>query len=111
MVDEECIGPSLRSDDKALPCATRAGLGVESEIQGHMLLSPYFGRAGMDFLGGRLSGHGGGVLIGAPSGQVGAACDQARAAFVGDVGPSPLNENQEPVAKTDEKKNVDKQPR
>ena len=53
----------------------------------------------------------GGRLIGGPSWQIGAAGDQACTAFIGDVGPRPLNENQKPVAKTDEKKNVDEQPR
>ena len=52
----------------------------------------------------------GGRLIGGPSRQVGAAGDQARAAFVGRVGPRPLNEYQQAVAKADEKKNVDEQP-
>ena len=46
------------------------------------------------------------VLVG-PAGQVGAAGNQASPAFVGEIRPSPLDKNQQAVAKADEKKNVD----
>ena len=64
----------------------------------------------MNFLLGRLRRLGWSAWIGSPSGQVSAAGDQPRAAFVGDVGPRPLNEDQQPVAETDQEENVDEQP-
>ena len=65
----------------------------------------------MDFLLPALRVWDGDFCIGTPAGQVGAAGDQARATFVGDIGPGPLDENQEAIAETDEKENVDEQPR
>src|SRR5271169_1951396 len=59
LVDEECIGPSLRLDDKALPCAT-----------GHprpLPIVPPFGLAGVNFLGRRLLHHSRAVWHGSPS--------------------------------------------
>jgi hypothetical protein len=47
------------------------------------------------------------MLIGGPSGKVGAAGDQAGTALVRDVGPCPLNEDQEAVAEADQEKDVD----
>src|SRR5579872_364449 len=41
-----------------------------------------------------------------PSRKVRAARDQPRASFVRDIGPGPLNENQQPVAEADQKQDV-----
>jgi hypothetical protein len=36
--------------------------------------------------------------------------DQTRSAFIGKVGPSPLDHDQEPVAEADQKKDMNEQP-
>src|SRR5216684_1539608 len=46
----------------------------------------------------------------APAGKIRSAGDQAGAALVGEIGPGPLDENQQAVAKSDEEKNVDEKP-
>src|SRR5579864_5618751 len=46
-----------------------------------------------------------------PARELGASCNQPRAALIGDIGPRPLNEDQQTVAETDEKENVNEQPR
>lgn len=45
-----------------------------------------------------------------PAGKVGAAGDEAGAAFVGHVRPCPLNENEQAVAESDEIENVNEEP-
>jgi len=50
------------------------------------------------------------VGIVAPAGEVGAAGDQAGAAFVGQVGPAPLDEDEDSVPVSDEEEDVDEEP-
>ena len=69
-----------------------------------------FARAGVDFLRSGWNFPHRDVRIGGPSRQIRAARDQACAPFVRHVGPRPLNENQQPVAETDEKKDVHEEP-
>ena len=49
-------------------------------------------------------------MVGGPSREVGTARDQAGTSFVGHIGPCPLNENENTVAKTDEEEDVDEEP-
>src|SRR5450631_4411111 len=83
----------------------------EYEIPSAMPIVPLFGGTGVNFLLGRLCRLGWSAWIGSPSGQISTTGDQPRAAFVGDVGPRPLNEHQQPVAETDQEKDVDEEPR
>src|SRR5579871_1705989 len=46
-----------------------------------------------------------------PAGQFGAARNQARAAFIREIGPCPLDEHQHAIAESDEKKDVHEKPR
>ena len=45
-----------------------------------------------------------------PTRKVVAASNQSRATLVRDIGPGPLNEDEEPVAEADEKENVHEEP-
>src|SRR5438270_13250008 len=47
----------------------------------------------------------------APSGQVRPARNQPCSPFVSEIGPGPLDENQQPVAEADQEQNVHEQPR
>src|SRR5580698_4224069 len=50
-------------------------------------------------------------LRAAPARKTGAAGDEARATFVGEIRPRPLNKDKDAVLETNQKKNVDEQPR
>src|SRR4051794_27839844 len=53
--------------------------------------------------------HKAALLAGLP-GPVESAGDEPRASVVGEVGPSPLEENDEPVAEPDQEEDVDEEP-
>src|ERR1700689_4900955 len=93
---EACIGPLRLRSGQAFSSLRMTKICPDESIV------PLFRGAGVNFLG-----CGGGVgwndRTGRPSRQIRAAGDQARSAFVGNIRPGPLNEDQQPVAKADEK--------
>src|SRR6266700_527206 len=105
MIEEECIGPSLRlmtiyGDDKNQHDKIWFTPNLASSIL------PLFAPAGMNFLRCRLLGLRRTASIPRPSGQIGASRNQARTTFVGDIRPRPLNEDEDAVAESDQEKNV-----
>src|SRR5580765_4784556 len=70
---------------------------------------PLFEWARVNFLRVRLFGNGRVGLLSCPSRQVGASSDQPRTTLVGGIGPCPLNKDQQAVAETDEKQDVNEE--
>src|SRR5258708_8073562 len=74
-----------------------------------MSIVPLFGLSGVDFLWCGLRSRWSGFFI-RPSRQIRAAGNEARSPLVGDIGPRPLHDYQQPVAETDQEENMNEEP-